>query len=80
MTKRIDIECLFAPGCTSRKDTLALAESIVKELGLTADIRESAVIAQEDVTKQRFLGSPSIRINGRDIEPGADARTDFGMG
>ena len=26
---------------------------------------------------RRFLGSPTIRVNGRDIEPGADARSEF---
>ena len=25
----------------------------------------------------RFLGSPTIRVDGRDIEPGADERTDY---
>jgi len=28
----------------------------------------------------QFLGSPSIRFNGRDIEPGADERQDYGLG
>jgi hypothetical protein len=27
----------------------------------------------------RFLGSTTLRIDGRDIEPGADARSDFGL-
>jgi len=28
---------------------------------------------------QRFLGSPTLRVDGRDVEPGAELRTDFGL-
>jgi hypothetical protein len=27
----------------------------------------------------RFLGSPTVRVDGRDVEPGADLREDFGL-
>jgi hypothetical protein len=29
--------------------------------------------------QQRFLGSPTLRVDGRDVEPGAELRTDFGL-
>jgi hypothetical protein len=29
--------------------------------------------------KARFLGSPTVRVNGQDVEPNANARTDFGL-
>jgi hypothetical protein len=28
---------------------------------------------------ERFLGSPTVRIDGRDVEPGAADRDDFGL-
>ena len=28
---------------------------------------------------ERFLGSPTVRVDGRDIEPGASQRTDYGL-
>lgn len=31
----------------------------------------------ETAVAQRFLGSPSIRVNGRDVEPAAADRLDF---
>jgi hypothetical protein len=33
----------------------------------------------EEAQERRFLGSPTLRVDGRDVEPGADERTDFGM-
>lgn len=29
--------------------------------------------------RERFLGSPTVRIDGRDIEPGAEQRNDLGL-
>jgi hypothetical protein len=34
------------------------------------------VVDADAATEQRFLGSPTIRINGRDVEPRADERHD----
>ena len=34
---------------------------------------------QEAAERLRFLGSPTVRIGGRDVEPGAEGRTDFGL-
>ena len=41
---------------------------------------EIRVVEVEDVEtaeRLRFLGSPTIRVDGRDIEPGASERTDY---
>jgi hypothetical protein len=37
------------------------------------------VESEEDARRSRFLGSPTVRVDGRDIEPGADRRTDYGL-
>jgi hypothetical protein len=29
--------------------------------------------------RERFLGSPTVRVDGRDVEPGAEQRDDFGL-
>ena len=31
----------------------------------------------EAAERFRFLGSPSVRVDGRDVEPGAEERSDF---
>lgn len=33
----------------------------------------------EEAQRLRFLGSPTVRVDGRDVEPGADVREDFGL-
>jgi hypothetical protein len=33
----------------------------------------------DEAQHERFLGSPTIRVDGRDIDPGAAERTDYGL-
>jgi hypothetical protein len=80
LPRPIKIACLFAPGCASRHDTIALVDKAVGKLELSADIREIVIASPEEAARFRFLGSPSLRVNGRDIEPAANDRTDFGLG
>ena len=44
-----------------------------------AELVQRRVETAEEAVEARFLGSPSVRVDGRDIEPGAESRTDFGM-
>ena len=44
-----------------------------------AQVAEVVVRTDEDARRLHFLGSPSIRVNGVDIEPGADARRDYAL-
>jgi len=33
----------------------------------------------EAAERERFLGSPTVRVDGGDVDPDAPARTDFGL-
>lgn len=73
------IEILFFDGCPNHEPTMNLAREVLRELGLEAEIREVPVETPEEAQTHRFVGSPTVRVNGRDIEPDARARTDFGL-
>jgi hypothetical protein len=75
----ITVEVLFFDGCPNHEPTVELARSVVAELGVAAEVREVAVEEPQDAETLRFLGSPSVRVNGRDIEPGAQDRTSFAL-
>ncbi|MBW2071605.1 MAG: hypothetical protein JRI89_10165 [Deltaproteobacteria bacterium] len=74
------IELLFAPGCAAIQGTIAMVDEVLGELRMNAEIARVMVENEEKVRALRFLGSPSIRVNGHDIEPGADQRQDYSMG
>ena len=73
------IEILYFDGCPNHEPTLELARDVVGELGLEADIRQVRVETAEEAERERFVGSPSVRVNGKDIEPTAEGQTDFAL-
>ena len=76
----IKVEILFFDGCPNHEPTVRLAQEVMADLALTAEVREIVVENLEDAQTRRFLGSPSVRVNGRDIEPGAEDRFDYSLG
>lgn len=75
--KRIDI--LYFEGCTNYEPAVALARSVAGELGIDAEINVIEIMGPDDARARRFLGSPSIQVNGVDVEPEARERSDFGF-
>ena len=71
------VEVLTFVGCPHAEPALELVTRVVRELGVGADVRRVDVPDSQAAATQRFLGSPTIRVNGRDVEPGADERSDF---
>ena len=74
------LELLFAPGCEAIEGTVAMVNETLRELNLAAEVSEIMVDSVDKARELRFLGSPSIRVNGHDVEAGAAQRQDFGMG
>jgi hypothetical protein len=71
------VEILYFDGCPNYRAVLERVEYLAAELGLEPELR---LIKVEDVAsaeRTRFLGSPTIRVDGRDIEPGADKRDGY---
>ena len=73
------IEILYFDGCPNHEPTLDLAREVIGELGIDAEIREVAIETPEAAEAHRFVGSPTVRVSGRDIEPDARQRTDFAL-
>ncbi|RUL84391.1 DF family (seleno)protein [Tautonia sociabilis] len=71
------VEVLYFEGCPNHAPALQLAREVVSELGLDATVEEVEVKTPEDVVERRFLGSPTVLVDGVDIEPRARERTDF---
>lgn len=75
--KRIDV--LYFEGCPNHKPAVALVLDVVRGLGLDVEVKEIEVKGPEDAGRLHFLGSPTIQIDGVDVEPDARDRTDFGF-
>lgn len=73
----MNVEILYFDGCPNYQEARALVERISGEFGVEPEIRMIEIADNETAEKLRFLGSPSIRVDGHDIEPGANERDQF---
>jgi hypothetical protein len=71
------VELLYFEGCPNHHGARELVERVAAEVGVTPDVRLVEVPTPEAAEQMRFLGSPTIRVNGRDVEPAADERDQF---
>ena len=71
------VEILYFEGCPNHHGACKLVQRLANELGIECEVRLIDVQTAADAQKLRFLGSPTIRVNGCDVEPDADGRGEF---
>jgi len=75
----VKIELLYFDGCPSYERLLPRLRELVAEADPGAEIELRRVESIEDAERERFLGSPTVRIDGQDVDPEAGVRKDFGL-
>lgn len=73
------VELLYLHGCPSHAALEPRLEHLLGEAGVDATIVQRTVGSAEAASAEAFLGSPTVRIDGVDVEPGAGERGDFGL-
>lgn len=73
------IELLVFDGCPNSEPTEKLIRETVAELDSDAKFEIVKVVDNDDAVAKRFLGSPSVRVNGKDLEIEEDAATQYSM-
>jgi hypothetical protein len=69
------VEVLYFDGCPGFAELMPRLRALVGDQVIslrTITTRDAAQAAQ-------FLGSPTVRVDGIDVEPAAASRTDFGL-
>jgi hypothetical protein len=66
------IEILIVDGCPHAVEAFELVQDVVREFGEEITVNKTVVVDQ--VQRTGFAGSPTILVNGRDVEPGAVSR------
>ena len=73
------IEVLYFDGCPNHKPALERVRQVLAEEGLSAVVLEVNVSEPSIAQRVGFLGSPSIRVNGLDVEPEARRGHAYGV-
>ena len=73
------IEVLYVDGCPNHQRTVNRVNLLLRELSLPAELTEVLITDIGSALANRFLGSPTVRVNGIDVEPSARTSTQFGL-
>jgi len=65
----VTIDVYFWEGCPSHPEALALIRELIDEHGISASVELHEVFTQADAVELAFPGSPTIRVDGVDIDP-----------
>lgn len=65
---KMQVEFLFIDGCPSHKQALAKLRAALQKRSDSVELTVIEVTSESHAERVRFLGSPSIRVNGVDIE------------
>jgi hypothetical protein len=73
------VEVLYFDGCPNHEELLPHLRELLAGMGADIDLELVRIADHDAAQRERFLGSPTIRVDGHDVEPGAEGRTDYGM-
>lgn len=65
------VEVFYFEGCPNHVPAVERMRELLREESVSAEIVETEVLDQAKAKEVRFLGSPTIKINGLDVEPAA---------
>ena len=73
------VELLYFDGCPSYESLLPRLRELLASEGIGRDVELVRVETPDAAEEQRFLGSPTVRIDGEDVDPGAAERDAYGL-
>jgi len=71
------IEVLYFDGCPNHAPTVERVKQMAADLGVQERVEEIEVTSLDQAQQLRFLGSPTVRVNGVDIDSSARQRTTY---
>jgi hypothetical protein len=73
------VELLYFDGCPNHEALLPHLRELLRGAGAGDQVQLRRIADADAARRERFLGSPTVRVDGHDVEPGATERHDFGM-
>ena len=75
----VQVRVLWTEGCANALPTVERIREVAEELGVPIDLTTVVVATREEAQALRFLGSPTVQLDGRDLEPAARGATGSGF-
>ena len=71
------VEILYFQGCPNHGPVMEMVRYVLAQEGIQANVETVEVQDMEVAENLLFLGSPSVRVDGVDIEPGREKDPPF---
>ncbi len=65
----MNVSLLYSDGCPNWEQTLADVREVLAEYHVKTDVELIKVSSQQQAEEMEFLGSPTVRVEGMDVEP-----------
>jgi hypothetical protein len=75
----VNVHVLYTEDCPATPPTIALIHQAAAEMSLSIQLQTTLVSSPEQASELRFLGSPTILVNGLDIDPSARSKSAYGF-
>src|SRR5689334_20897518 len=73
------VELLYTEGCPYIAAYLPHLQQLVANAGLDEPVRTHLVASDDQAQRERFVGSPTVRVAGVDVDPKAEGRLGYGL-
>lgn len=75
----MNVKVVSLEKCSATQPTIALVKETAREMDISIDFAHVVVKTTEEAYEHRHIGSPTVQINGIDIDPPARNITQFGI-
>ncbi|MBA3432768.1 MAG: hypothetical protein H0U08_01600 [Actinobacteria bacterium] len=76
----VRIEILVRKDCQCRGMARIVVERVVDELDIPVEVTVIEITSRAQAKKRGFLGSPTVRVDGLDVEPGTNGSREVTLG
>ena len=75
----MQVRILSIEGCGGAEETIKRVAQTASDLGIAIECEHILIHTQEEARQYRHIGSPTVQVNGLDIEPDARVSSRFGL-
>lgn len=75
----VEVKIYSLEGCGDTPPTIELLQKTAEEMDLLIELSHIKISSSEEADHYKFPGSPTVRVNGLDIEPAMPSTINFGL-
>ncbi len=76
---KVNVIVLYTVGCPHTNPAIEMLNQVADDINIPIELKTVQITTQTQAVEYRFLGSPTIQVNGLDIEPAARNAQLFGI-